>query len=89
MATISIRIDDDLQQKAQSLASEQGVSLERLIAAALAATLAQRETLDFFDERLRGVDRDELHLRVLKFMQESRPGSEPDSKEIQRAVDGN
>ena len=89
MATISIRIDDDLKRKAQAFATEQGVSLDGLITAALAATVAQRETLDFFDERLRGVDRDELHRRVLKFMQESRPGDEPDSDEIQRAIDQN
>ncbi|MFG0254759.1 MAG: toxin-antitoxin system HicB family antitoxin [Rhodopirellula sp. JB053] len=45
MATLSLRMRDDLKAKAQELASKQGVSLNSYINATLAATIAQTETL--------------------------------------------
>ena len=47
MATLSLRIRDDLKRKAQELAQSEGVSLNNFINAALAATIAQAETLAF------------------------------------------
>jgi hypothetical protein len=79
---------DDLKQKAQQLAKEQGVSLNGFINATLAATVAQQETLEFFSDRLRGVDQQKLHERVLSFMRNSRPGVEPTPQEIERATRG-
>ncbi len=40
MATLSLRMRDDLKAKAQELASQQGVSLNSYINATLAATVA-------------------------------------------------
>ena len=74
MATLSLRMRDDLKQKAQQLAKEQGVSLNGFINATLAATIAQQETLAFFSDRLRDVDQESLHKRVLKFMRKTRRG---------------
>ncbi len=88
MATLSLRMRDDLKQKAQQLAREQGVSLNGFINATLAATIAQQETLAFFSDRLRDVDQEELHQRVLKFMRKTRPGKEPGIEEIERAILG-
>ena len=88
MATLSLRMRDDLKQKAQQLAKEQGVSLNGFINATLAATFAQQETLAFFSDQLRDVDQEALHKRVLKFMRKTRPGREPTIKESQRAVRG-
>ena len=88
MATISLRMRDDLKQKAQQLAKEQGVSLNGFINATLAATVAQQETLTFFGDRLRKVDQEELHKRVLKFMRKTHPGKEPTLEEMERAVRG-
>ena len=88
MATLSLRMRDDLKQKAQQLAKEQGVSLNGFINATLAATVAQYETLAFFSDRLRDVDQDALHKRVLRFMRRSRPGNEPTIEEIESAVRG-
>ena len=88
MATLSLRMRDDLKQKAQQLAKEQGVSLNSYVNAAIAAAVAQQETLTFFSDRLRDVDQDALHERVLKFMRKSRPGKEPNIEEIDRAVRG-
>ena len=88
MATLSLRMRDDLKQKAQQLAREQGVSLNGFINVTLAATIAQQETLAFFSDRLRDVDQEELHQRVLKFMRKTRSGKEPGIEEIERAILG-
>jgi hypothetical protein len=79
---------DDLKQKAGQLAKEQGVSLNAYINATLAAAVAQQETLSFFSDRLRDVDQEALHRRVLKFMRRTRPGREPTVREIGRAMRG-
>ena len=88
MAMLSLRMRDDLKQKAEQLAKEQGVSLNGFINATLAATIAQQETLAIFGDRLRDVDQEALHKRVLKFMRKTRPGKEPSIEEITRAVRG-
>jgi esterase/lipase len=79
---------DDLKQKAQQLAKEQGVSLNGFINATLAATIAQQETLALFSDRLKEVDQDTLHKRVLKFMRKTWRGKEPSVEEVERAVRG-
>ena len=88
MATLSLRMRDDLKKKAQQLAKEQGVSLNGFINATIAATVAQQETLKFFSDRLRDEDQEKLHKRVLKFMRKTRKGKEPSVEEIERAVRG-
>ncbi|MCL4201126.1 MAG: toxin-antitoxin system HicB family antitoxin [Pirellulaceae bacterium] len=88
MATLSLRMPDDLKKKAQQLAGEQGVSLNGFINATLAAAIAQQETLAFFSDRLRDVDQETLHERVLNFMRKTRPGGDPSVEEIERAVRG-
>ena len=88
MATLSLRMRDDLKQKAQRLARAQGVSLNGFVNANIAAAVAQQETLELFGGRLRGVDQEALHRRVLRFMRKTRPGKEPSIDEIERAVRG-
>jgi len=88
MATLSLRMRDDLKKKAQQLAKEQGVSLNGFINATLAATIAQQETLTFFSDRLQDIDQETLHRRVLKFMRKTRQGKEPSVDEIERAIRG-
>lgn len=86
MATLSLRMRDDLKAKAQRLASEQGVSLNSYINATLAATVAQSETMAMMGARLAEVDREQLHARVLEFMSKSAAGVEPTPVEIERAA---
>jgi len=86
MATLSLRIREDLKRKAQELAHRQGVSLNNYINAALAAAVAQAETLAFFDDRLKDVDLDALRKRVPRFMQKSQPGREPSVEELKGAM---
>ncbi len=85
MATLSLRMRDDLKAKAQQLASEQGVSLNSYINATLAATIAQSETLAMMGARLSAIDQVKLHERVMKFMLNSRNGVEPTPDEIGKA----
>tara|TARA_R110002167_G_scaffold256221_1_gene462606 strand:+ start:76 stop:345 length:270 start_codon:yes stop_codon:yes gene_type:complete len=86
MATLSLRMRDDLKAKAQQLASEQGVSLNSYINATLAATIAQSETLAMMGEQLANIDQGKLHDRVMKFMSKSRSGTEPTPDEIEKAM---
>ncbi len=88
MATLSLRMRDDLKQKAQQLAKEQGVSLNGFVNATIAAAVAQQETLTFFSDRLRNLDQDSLHKRVLEFMRKTRPGKAPSIEEIEHAMRG-
>ena len=88
MATLSLCMRDDLKQKVQQLAKEQGVSLNGFVNATIAAAVAQQEALMFFSDRLRGVDQDALHQRVLKFMRHTRSRKEPRTEEIERAMRG-
>lgn len=88
MATLSLRLRDDLKQKAQQLAKEQGVSLNGFVNATLAATIAQQETLTFFSDRLKDIDQETLHKRVMKFRRKTRRGKEPSVEESERAVRG-
>ena len=86
MATLSLRIRDDLKRKAQALARRQGVSLNNYVNAVLAASIAQEETLAFFDDRLKDVDLQKLHRRVISFMGETQPGDEPSIEELRRTM---
>ena len=88
MAPLSLRMRDDLKQKTQQLAKEQGVSLNGFINAVIAAAVAQQETLTLFSDRLRDVDQDALHRRVLKFMRTTRSGKEPSIEAINRVLRG-
>ena len=86
MATLSLRMRDDLKRKAQSLAERQGVSLNNYINSVVAASVAQEETLHFFRDRLQDVDLAALHKRVLKFMEKPRRGADPSPDELRRLV---
>ena len=88
MPTLSLRIRESLKRKAQELARRQGVSLNNLVNATLAAAVAQEEALALFGDRLRGVDLEALHGRVMALMSETRPGPEPSPAEVRRAIRG-
>jgi hypothetical protein len=88
MATLSLRMRDDLKRKAQSLAEHQGVSLNNYINSIVSASVAQEEAMRFFRDRLQDVDIAVLHKRVLKFMEKSRVGSDPSPEELHRLTGG-
>ena len=86
MAHLSLRMQDDLKRKAQELAKRQGVSLNNFINSTIAASVAQEETLRFFDERLREVDLEKIHDRVLRFMWKINSGDGPTLDELRQAM---
>lgn len=86
MSALSLRMQDSLKRKAQQIARRQGVSLNNFINATVAAAVSQDETLAFFDDRLKDVDLEALHRRVMAFMSETQPGKEPSPDEIARAI---
>ncbi len=86
MATLSLRMRDDLKRKAQDLAHRQGVSLNNFINATIAASIAQEETLTFFHERLKDMDREALHQRVMAVLTQAKPGSGPTIEDLKRAM---
>ena len=88
MATLSLRIRDTLKRKAEVLAKREGVSLSHFINAMLAALVAQEEALAFRGNRLRTVDLDALHRRVMTFMGKTQPGREPSQQELDEAIHG-
>ena len=89
MATLSLRMRDDLKRKAQALAERQGVSLNNYINSIIAASVAQEETLRFFSLRLQDVDLAALEKRVLRFMENARPGTDPTPEELQQLTGRN
>jgi HicB family len=88
MATLSLRMRDDLKRKAQILAEQQGVSLNNYINSVISASVAQEETMRFFRDRLQDIDLAALHKRVLKLMAKSRPGTDPPPEELRRLTGG-
>ena len=88
MATLSVRIRDDLKQKVQELAASQGVSLNNFINASVAAAVAQNETLTFFGDPLRDVDLEALHDRVVATMRQTKPGDGLTAEELRQALGG-
>jgi antitoxin component of RelBE/YafQ-DinJ toxin-antitoxin module len=88
MATLSLRMRDDLKSKAQNLAERQGVSLNNFINSVVAASVAQEETMRFFRDRLQDADVPALHKRVLKVMEKSRQGADPSPDELHRLTGG-
>jgi antitoxin component of RelBE/YafQ-DinJ toxin-antitoxin module len=88
MATLSLRMRDDLKRKAQEMAAQQGVSLNSFINATLAATIAQAETLEVFASCLQGLDQAALRKRVMKFMGQTHPGDGPSMEAVRKAIRG-
>lgn len=86
MATLSLRMRDDLKRKAQILANRQGVSLNNYIDSVIAASVAQEETMRFFRDRLQDVDLSALHKRVLKFMERPRRGADPSPEQLRGTI---
>jgi len=86
MATLSLRMRDDLKRKAQELAAREGVSLNNFVNATVAAAVSQEEAIVFFHDRLRDVDLEQLHSRVMAFMHNTSPGPEPTPAELRSVL---
>ncbi len=51
MSTMSVRLPESLQQRARELAEREGVSINQLIATALAEKISALDTMAYLEER--------------------------------------
>ena len=72
MSTMSIRLPDSLHRQAKELAEREGVSINQLVATALAEKLAALMTLEYLEKRARRGDRRSFE-RVLKKVRDRKP----------------
>jgi hypothetical protein len=69
---MSIRLPDSLHRQAKELAEREGVSINQLVATALAEKLAALMTLEYLEKRARRGDRRSFE-RVLKKVRDRKP----------------
>jgi predicted transcriptional regulator len=86
MATLSIRIPDNLKEKVAALAEQQGVSMNNFITSCLSSAVAQETTRAFLLQRLEGVDLNETTAAFERIMSETRRGRGPSMREVDAAI---
>jgi len=64
MSTLSLRLPESLHERARELAKQEGVSINQLIATALAEKISALDTVAYLDERASRASR-EAFLRAL------------------------
>ena len=77
MSTMSIRLPESLHRKARELAEQEGVSINQLVATALAEKLSALMTLEYLETRGKRGSRRKFD-RVLKKVRDRAP--EPDDE---------
>ncbi len=86
MSAISIRLPDDLKEKAMRLAKKKNMSFNGLVNYWLQAAVMQEETVEWMKRRLNGKN-PELLISVLgKFLQKTKHGDKPTLSEIQQVM---
>ncbi len=85
MATLSIRIPNDLKKRVAALAEQQGVSMNNFITSCLSGAIAQETTRAFLLHRLKRTDPSKTKASFDKIMSKTRPGRGPSMREIDAA----
>ena len=86
MSAISIRLPDDLKDKAMRLAKKNSMSFNGLVNYWLQAAVMQDETREWMKRRLAGKDTDVLVAELGSFLARTEAGEEPDLDDIQQAM---
>ena len=86
MGAISVRLPDDLKDKAMKLAKKKNISFNSLVNHGLQAAVMQDETLEWMDRQLGGKKPADLIADFGAFLDQSEPGEEPTLDEIQQAM---
>ncbi len=86
MSAISIRLPDDLKDKAMRLAKKKNMSFNGLVNYWLQAAVMQEETVEWMKSRLNGKDAELLISQLGKFLKKTKPGAEPTLEDIRRAM---
>ncbi|MCB0289200.1 MAG: hypothetical protein KDH97_02975 [Calditrichaeota bacterium] len=87
MGAISVRLPDDLKEKAMKLAKKKKMSFNSLINHWLQAAVTQDETLEWMKRQLSGKDPEQLIRDFGSFLEQSTPGDEPSLDEIESAME--
>jgi hypothetical protein len=64
MSTMSLRLPESLHQRARELAKREGISINQLIATALAEKISALDTIEYLEERAARSSRD-AYLEIL------------------------
>jgi hypothetical protein len=86
VATLSIRIPNDLKKRVAALAEEQGVSMNNFITSCLSSAVAQERTRAFLLKRLKGANPKKTEMAFDKIMSKTRPGRGPSMRDIDAAI---
>ena len=87
MAAISIRLPDDLKEKAVRLAQKKNMSFNSLVTYWLQTAVVQDETVEWMRRRLKGKEPAYLIAQLGDFLDKTRSGPEPTLEEVQRAME--
>ena len=88
MSAISVRLPDELKDKAMRLAKKKNMSFNSLVNYWLQAAVQQDETLEWMKSRLSGKNPDLVIAKFGTFLGKTQPGNEPTLEEIQQAMKG-
>lgn len=86
MGAISVRLPDDLKEKAMRLAKKKNMSFNSLINYWLQAAVTQDETVEWMKRQLSGKDTEKLIGEFGNFLEKTKPGDEPSLDEIESAI---
>ncbi|MCI0494989.1 hypothetical protein L0Z72_08265 [candidate division KSB1 bacterium] len=86
MSALSIRIPEDLKTKAMRLARKKNISFNALVNHWLQAAILQDETIEWMKRRLSGKNPELLIAEFGRFLEKTKPGSEPTLNEIEQAM---
>ena len=86
MSALSIRIPDDLKEKAMRLAKKNKISFNSLVNHWLRAAVMQDETINWMNRRLRNKDTERLIAEFGNFLNQTTQGEEPEFEEILKAM---
>ena len=86
MGAISIRLPDDLKDKAMKLAKKNNISFNSLVNHWLQAAVTQDETREWMHRQLGARQPADLIAEFGAFLDQSEPGEEPTLDDIQQAM---
>ncbi len=86
MSTLSIRVPDDLKEKAARLARKNKMSFNAFVNQWLQIAVIREETLEWMESRLNNKNRELLISEFGDFLSKTKQGKEPSATEIKRLL---
>ena len=86
MSALTIRLPDELKERAMRLAKKKKMSLNALVRHWLETAVLQDQTMDWMERRLRGKQGEEVVAEFGRLLEQSSPGTEPGRRTIDDAL---